>query len=132
MILAYDYPLLGILWTTLVIFFWIAWIFLVIRIFADIFRNRDMSGWAKALWTIFVVLLPFLGVLVYLIVHGGDMHERDIEQAKVQQEAVDSYIKQAAGTSGGVADEINKLGALRDQGVLTAEEFDAQKAKLLS
>ena len=130
--IAYDYPLLGFFWSMLILFLWIAWIFLLIRVFADIFRNRKMGGVGKAVWSIFVILVPFLGVLIYLIVHGRDMTERDIEQAAAQKEAFDSYVRQTAGATGtNTADELTKLAALRDQGVITPAEFDAQKTKLL-
>src|SRR3954447_26278993 len=101
--LAYDYPILGLFWTMLMIFLWVAWIFLLIRIFGDIFRNRNMSGWGKALWSIFVIIVPLLGSLVYLIVHGSDMHTRDVQQAQAQQEAFQQYVRSTAGTSGGTA-----------------------------
>ena len=131
--LAYDYPLLGFFWSMLILFIWIAWIFLLIRCFADIFRNHEMSGVTKAIWTIFVVIVPFLGVLIYLIVHGSDMGKRDLEQAQAQHDAFEAYVRQTAGTPSAVAsaDELTKLAALRDQGVLTDAEFAAQKAKLL-
>jgi hypothetical protein len=87
--IAYDYPLLGFFWTMLMLFLWLAWIILLVRVFADIFRNDRMGGWAKALWSIFVIVLPFLGVLVYLIAHGGDMTARDTEQARAEKEAFD-------------------------------------------
>ena len=129
--LAYDYPILGLFWTMLIIFLWVAWIFLVIRVIMDIFRS-DMGGGSKAIWCIFIVLIPWIGVLVYLIAHGGDMGKRDIEAAQQQQAAMDSYIRQAAGSGGGSADELAKLAELRDKGVLSDEEFAAQKAKLLA
>lgn len=129
--LAYDYPLLGIFWSVLMVFIWIAWIFLLIRIFADIFRNHATSGVSKAIWSIFVVVAPFLGTLVYLIVHGGGMAERENRAAKQNQEAVDAYIRQAASASTSTADELVKLAALRDQGVISEAEFAAQKAKVL-
>ena len=93
---AYDYPLMNLFWTMLWFFLWIAWLFLLFRVFADIFRNHEMSGWGKALWTIFVIVVPFLGVLVYLIVHGTDMTKRDIRQAQEQRAAMDDYIRQTA------------------------------------
>ena len=129
--LAYDYPLLGFFWSMLILFIWIAWIFLLIRIFADIFRNHESSGWTKALWTIFVVLVPFLGTLIYLIVNGGHMAKRDMKAAQEQQTAFNEYIRTTAGTSASSADELTKLASLRDSGVLTDAEFAAQKAKLL-
>jgi ABC-type multidrug transport system fused ATPase/permease subunit len=107
------------------------WIWLLIMIFGDIFRSHDMGGGAKALWVIFVIILPFLGIFVYLIARGGKMHERALEQAQQQQKAMDQYIKQAAGSSSN-ADELTRLAELKDQGVLTQAEFDSQKAKLLS
>ena len=110
-------------------FLWVLWIWLLIWIFIDIFRSHDLSGWAKALWVIFVVILPFLGVLVYLIVRGGQMHERAERQAKRQDEAWRSYVQQAAGTS--TADQLTKLADLRDRGVISADEFEREKAKVL-
>jgi thiosulfate reductase cytochrome b subunit len=126
-------PLLDIFWTMLWFFLFFAWIWLLISIFADIFRS-DMSGWSKALWTIFVIVLPLLGVLIYLIVNGGDMQERSIKQASDLEKAQQDYIRSVAGGGEGAstADELAKLGELRDKGVISAEEFDAQKAKLLA
>jgi len=129
--LAYTYPLLSIFWTMLEFFLFFLWIWLLIVIFADIFRSHDMGGLAKALWVIFVIILPFLGVLVYLIARGGSMQERAAAQAQRQQQAFDSYVKETAGSSGS-ADELAKLADLKAKGVLTDAEFDAQKAKLLS
>ncbi len=128
--LAYDYPILGVFWTMLILFIWVAWFFLLIRVFADIFR-RSMSGWWKAVWAIFVVILPFLGVLIYLIANGNSMHERDAEQAKEAEAAFQDYVRQTAGT-GGAADELAKLADLRAKGVISDDEFAAQKAKLLA
>lgn len=131
--IAYDYPLLGFFWTMLMLFLWLAWIILLVRVFADIFRNDRMGGWAKALWSIFVIVLPFLGVLVYLIAHGGDMTARDTEQARAEKEAFDAYVRTTAGPTGtSTADELAKLAGLRDHGVLSEDEFNAQKAKLLA
>ena len=127
--LAYDYPLLGLFWTMLILFLWVAWIMLVFRVIFDIFRS-DMSGVSKALWSIFVIIIPWLGVLVYLIANGDDMTKRTIAAAEQQRSEVDSYIRSAAGSSG-VADEIAKLAQLREQGLLTEEEFAQQKARLL-
>jgi len=132
MIVGYDYPLLGFFWSVLIIFLWVAWIFLLFRVFADIFRNHQMGGFAKAVWCIFVIIVPFLGVLIYLIAHGGDMTKRDIQQAQAQQEAFSQYVRQTAGTGTSSADELSKLAALKDQGLLTDAEFAAQKAKLLA
>jgi hypothetical protein len=128
--LAYDYPILGLFWTMLIFFLWVAWLILLFRVFADIFRS-DMGGGAKALWSIFVILVPFLGVFLYVIANGRKMGERDIAAAQQREAETQAYIRQAAG-SGGNADELAKLASLREQGVLTDEEFSAQKAKLLS
>jgi len=125
-----SYPLLNIFWTILEFFLWIVWIWLVVMVFFDIFRSHDLSGWAKALWVLFVVIIPFIGVLVYLIVRGGSMHERAIRQAQRQDQQTREYIQQAAGTSS--ADQLAKLADLRDRGVITAEEFEREKAKVLA
>ena len=128
--LAYDYPILGLFWSMLIFFLFFAWLILLFRVFADIFRS-DMGGFAKAIWSIFVILVPFLGVFLYVIVHGDGMRSRDIADAKQSEAAFQSYVKQAAG-SGGVADELSKLSDLRASGALTEAEFEAQKAKLLA
>jgi ABC-type multidrug transport system fused ATPase/permease subunit len=131
--LATNYPILDIFLTTLYFFLFIIWIWLLITVFIDIFRSHDMGGWAKALWVIFIIILPFLGVFVYLIARGGKMHERAAQQAAQQQKAFDQYVKQAAGTPGAsTADQLSKLADLKSQGVLTDAEFDAQKAKILA
>lgn len=130
--LAYDYPLLGLFWTMIIVFVWIAWIFLVVRIFIDIFRSDDLGGWGKALWSLFVIVLPFLGVLVYLIARGHSMGERDVAQAQQSEAAFRSYVQQAAGSGGGTASELTQLAELHKQGVLSDEEFASQKAKLLA
>jgi hypothetical protein len=125
-----SYPLFNLFWTMFEFFIWILWFFLLFRVIIDIFRSHDLSGWGKAGWALFVIILPFLGVFVYLIARGGSMHERDISAAKQNDEAMRSYIQQAA--SSGPSEELTKLAALRDQGVLSEDEFAAQKAKLLS
>jgi len=129
--LAYTYPLADLFGTMLGLFIFIIWFWLLIMIFGDIFRSRDMGGGAKALWVIFVIILPFLGIFVYLIARGGKMHERAAAAAAQQQEAMDQYIKEAAGGSS-TAEQLSKLAELKDQGTLSQAEFDAQKAKLLS
>ena len=129
----YQYPILDFFLTMLYFFLFIIWIWLLIMVFVDIFRSHDMGGWAKALWAIFVIILPFLGVFVYLIARGGKMHERAVEQAAQQQKAFDAYVKQAAGTSGDTtADQLSKLADLKNQGVITDAEFEAQKSKILA
>jgi len=129
--LAYDYPLLGVFWTMLYFFLWVIWLILLFRVIGDVFRSHDMGGFAKALWLIFVILVPFLGVLIYVIVRGRHMAQRDMEQMKSQQDAFDAYVRQTAGTSSS-ADELAKLADLRDRGVITDAEFQAQKAKALA
>jgi len=123
-------PLFDLFWSMLWIFLFIIWIWLLISVFIDIFRS-DISGWGKALWVIFVIVLPFLGVLIYLIVHGDDMQERSMDRAKGQQAAQAAYIQDVAG-SGSTADELEKLKGLHDRGVLTDDEFAAQKQKVLA
>jgi hypothetical protein len=131
--LASSYPILDIFLTTLYFFLFVIWIWLLITVFIDVFRSHDMGGLAKALWVIFIIVLPFLGVFVYLIARGGKMHERAAQQAAQQQKAFDQYVKQAAGTPGAsTADQLSKLADLKSQGVLTDAEFDAQKAKILA
>ena len=130
--LAYDYPLLGLFWTFLWFFLWIAWIVVLFRVLADVFRSKDMGGFAKALWVIFVIILPFLGVLVYLIARGHAMSERDYQDAQAQEQAFQAYVRSAASSGGGSADELTKLADLRDKGVINDAEFQQQKAKLLA
>jgi len=129
--LAYTYPLLDFLWTMVEIFLFILWIWLAIMVFVDIFRSHDMGGFAKAIWVLFVIILPFLGVFIYLIARGGGMHDRAAQQVAREQRAFDSYVKETAGSSGS-ADELAKLADLKAKGVITDAEFDAQKAKLLA
>ena len=129
---AYDYPLLGFFWTMMFWFLWIAWIMLVFHVIADIFRSRDMGGVAKALWLIFVVIVPWLGVLVYVIAHGQKMADHAFERAQAQDDAFRSYVQDVAATSGSAADELTKLATLKAQGVITDAEFAEQKAKLLA
>ncbi len=130
--LAYTYPLADLFGTMLGFFLLVIWFWLLIIIFSDIFRSHDIGGWAKALWSIFIIVLPFLGIFVYLIARGGKMHEHAAQDAQAQQAAFDDYVKQAAGTGGNTADELSKLADLKAQGVLTDAEFEAQKAKILA
>ena len=129
-----TYPILDAFLTMLYFFLFIIWIWLLIMVFMDVFRSHDMGGWAKALWVIFIIVLPFLGVFVYLIARGGKMHERAAQQAAQQQKAFDQYVKQAAGHARvpSTADQLSKLADLKSQGVLTDAEFEAQKAKILA
>ena len=128
--LASSYPILDAFLTMLYFFLFIIWIWLLIMVFMDIFRSHDMGGWAKALWVIFVIIIPFLGVFVYLIARGGKMHERAAAAAQAQQKAFDSYVQQAAG-AGSTADQLSKLAELKDKGTITEAEFASEKAKLL-
>ena len=125
-----SYPLLNVFWTIFEIFLWVIWIWILIWIFIDIFRSRDLSGWAKALWFLFVLFIPLIGVLVYLIVRGSSMHERAVQDARHQDAEFRQYVQQAAG-SGSTADQLTKLADLRDRGVITPEEFEREKAKVL-
>jgi len=127
-----SYPLLNIFWTIFELFLWIIWIWILIWIFIDIFRSRDLSGWAKALWFLFVLFIPLIGVLVYLIARGGSMHERAVQDARQQDQEFRQYVQQAAASSpASTADQLAKLADLRDRGVISAEEFDREKAKVL-
>jgi hypothetical protein len=128
---SYSYPLLGAFWTIFEIFLWVIWIWILIYVFIDIFRSRDLSGWGKALWFIFVLFIPLIGVLVYLIVRGGSMHERAVKEAQQQDQEARRYIQEAAGAPS-TADQLAKLADLRDRGVITPAEFDSQKAKILA
>jgi predicted PurR-regulated permease PerM len=126
----YNYPLLDFFWTIFEIFLWVIWIWILIWIFIDIFRSHDLSGFAKALWFLFVLFIPLVGVLVYLIVRGGSMHERAVQQAQQQDQEARQYIREAAGTQS-PADQLTKLAELRDKGVISGDEFEREKAKIL-
>ena len=129
---AYDYPLLGLFWTMLWFFLWIAWLILLFRVFADIFRSDDMGGWGKAGWCILILIIPLVGTLIYVIARGKSMTERDVRRLEAQQQDFDAYIRQAAGSSSSSVDELAKLAALKDKGVINDAEFEAQKAKILA
>jgi len=126
-----QYPLLDAFLTMLWFFLWVLWIFLLFWIIFDIFRSKDLSGWSKALWLIFIIILPFLGVFVYLIARGGSMQERSVRQAQAEDKQFQEYVRDAAG-SGSTADEVAKLADLRDRGVITEAEFQQGKAKILA
>jgi general stress protein CsbA len=133
MVIAADYPFLNILWTMIIFFAWVAWIWILIVILIDVFRRRDESGWVKALWVIFLIVLPFIGVLVYLIANHDGMAERSAQQAKTQQAQMDDYVRSVAGSGGGgSAAEIEKAKQLLDSGAITQQEFDQLKAKALA
>ena len=129
MFIAADYPFLDVFWTMIIFFFWVIWIWIVITVLVDVFRRHDIGGFAKAAWVIFVVILPWLGVLIYLIVEHDGMRERSVKQAEAQQQQFDQYVRD---TAGGSADEIARAKALLDEGTITQQEFDAIKAKAVS
>ena len=131
MLFAADYPFLEVLWTMFVIFAWVIWFWLLITVFADLFRRHDIGGGKKVVWIIFVIITPFLGVFVYLISQGHSMAERNEKQMRAQQAHMDDYVKSVAG-SGGSAAEIEKAKQLLDSGAISQSEFDALKAKALS
>jgi hypothetical protein len=130
--LAYTYPLADLFGTMLGFFLLIIWFWLLIIVFSDIFRSHDLGGGAKALWVIFVIILPFLGIFVYLIARGGKMQERAAKQATQQQEAFDAYVKETAGSGTDSTEQLAKLADLKQQGVITDAEFESQKAKILA
>jgi general stress protein CsbA len=129
-VLATDYPFLNILWSMIVFFAWVAWIWIVITLFGDIFRRRDIGGWAKAAWVVFIIVVPFLGTLVYLIAQHDGMAERSRQAAEAQQQQMSEYVKSVAGSNS--AEEIAKAKSLFDAGTINQTEFDALKAKALA
>jgi Short C-terminal domain/Phospholipase_D-nuclease N-terminal len=131
MVFAADYPFLDVFWTMLVFFFWVIWIWLLITVFADLFSRHDISGWAKAAWTAFVIVLPYLGVLVYLIAQGKHMAERKAAQVKASRAEFDDYVRDVAGDSG-PSDQIAKAKQLLDSGAIDATEFEQLKRKALA
>ena len=131
MVIAADYPFLDIFWTMLIFFAWVIWFWILIRMIADIFRRHDISGWGKAGWTLFVIVLPFLGVFIYLIANGDEMGQRDVAQAQASQAQFDDYVRSVSDSGGSVA-EIDKAKQLLDSGAITQAEFDTIKAKALA
>ena len=130
MVIAADYPFVDVLWSMIIFFFWVIWIWIVITVLIDVFRRHDIGGWAKAAWVVFVVILPWLGVLVYLIVEHDGMRERSVKQAQAQRQQLDDYVRETAG--GGSAADIAKAKELLDAGAITQEEFQALKARALA
>jgi len=124
-------PLLDVFFATMWLFLWILWIFLLVRIIIDIFRSKDLGGWGKAGWLAFVIILPFLGVLVYVLARGSGMSDRDVADAQARDQAFRSYVRDAAGTEAGAADEIAKLADLRDRGVISESDFQKGKSQVL-
>jgi Phospholipase_D-nuclease N-terminal/Short C-terminal domain len=129
MLIAADYPFLDVLWTLIIFFAWVIYIWIAITVLIDVFRRHDIGGWGKAAWAAFVIVLPFLGVLIYLIAQHEGMRERSMSQAEAQKAAFDQYVRE---TAGGSAAEIARAKELLDAGTITQEEFDAIKAKALS
>jgi hypothetical protein len=132
LVLAADYPFLNIFWTMILFFSWVIWIWMMILILSDVFRRRDMSGWAKAAWTVFLIVLPFLGVLIYLIANHDGMTSRRVEDVQAQRAEFDDYVKTVATDGGGAAAEIEKAKGLLDSGAINQSEFEAIKAKALA
>ena len=129
--LAADYPFLDVLWTMIIFFLWIAWIWIMVVLLSDIFRRRDVSGWGKAAWTLLLVAFPILGGLIYLGLHGKDMGERRLQDMARSQTQLDDYVRSVAST-GGPAAEIDKAKQLLDSGAITKDEFEALKQKALA
>jgi Short C-terminal domain/Phospholipase_D-nuclease N-terminal len=127
-----SYPALDVFWTMFEIFAFVIWFWLLFMVMMDVFRSSDLSGWGKAGWTIFVLFLPLIGILVYLIVRGRSMHQRAAQQAAQQEEALRSYVQEAAGSSASSADQLAKLADLRQRGVITSDEFEQEKSKVLT
>jgi hypothetical protein len=129
--LAYDYPLLGVFWTLLWFALFFIWIWLLIVIFTDIFRSHDMGGFAKTLWVLFVIFLPFLGILFYLIFRGKSMQERQVKETAQAEQEFRGYVQEVAGGPS-ASEQLSKLADLKDRGVLTDQEFETEKAKILA
>jgi hypothetical protein len=129
--IAADYPFLDIFWSMIIFFVWVTWIWMMILILSDVFRRRDLSGWGKAGWTFFLIILPFLGALIYLIAQSDGMAERRAQDVQGQRAQMDDYVRSVAG-SGGAAAEIDKAKALLDSGAITQPEYEALKAKALA
>jgi hypothetical protein len=132
MVLAADYPLLDVFWTTMIFFLWVIWFWLLITVFADIFRRHDLSGWVKTLWTIFVIVLPYLGVFIYLISQGRKMAERRARETEAVQTQFDDHIRSVSANGSGPAAEIEKANQLLGSGAINQAEYDAIKQRALA
>jgi hypothetical protein len=132
MITAADYPFIDIVGTMLVFFFWVMWFWCLMIVLTDVFRRKDISGWTKAVWTLFVVILPWLGVLIYLVVHGKDMGQRRMDDVATQQAMVDDRIRHVASTNGGASGQIAQAKQLLDSGAIDAGEYDQLKRRALA
>jgi len=131
-VLATDYPFLDVMWTMAIFFVWILWFWLLFTVFADIFRRHDLSGLGKTGWIVFAILLPFLGVFIYLITQNVGMTERSLQRSRAQRDEFDQYVRQTAGGGGGAAAEIDQAKQLLDSGAITQAEFEALKQKALA
>jgi len=131
-VIATDYPFLDLMWTMAIFFLWILWFWLLFTVFADIFRRHDLSGWGKTGWIVFVILLPFLGVFIYLITQNVGMTERNLQRSRAQRDQFDDYVRSTAGSGGGAAAEIDRAKQLLDSGAITQAEFEALKQKALA
>ncbi|AIA01841.1 SHOCT domain-containing protein [Streptomyces noursei] len=131
--LAYDYPVLGAFWTAMWVFLWIMWVILLFRVVLDVFRDDTMNGWAKAGWLVFVLVLPFLGVFVYVVARGRGMGRREQQHVRAQREDVERYIRDTAGAGAGTSavDQLAKLSEIRARGDISDEEFARAKEKIL-
>ncbi|MDH6130516.1 SHOCT domain-containing protein [Kitasatospora sp. GP82] len=129
--LASDYPVLNLFWTISEIFLWVLWFMLLFRVFGDIFRDHELGGWAKAGWVFLTIVLPFIGVLVYLIARGKGMHAREVQRAQQSEEAFRTYLRATVGTTGST-DELARLAELKNRGDITDEEYERAKAKILA
>jgi hypothetical protein len=127
-----GYPVLDVFWTMFEIFAFVTWFWLLFMVLMDVFRSSDLSGWGKAGWTIFVLVLPLIGILIYLIVRGRSMHQRAAQQAAKQEEAFRGYVREAAGPPTSSADQLAKLADLRQRGVISSDEFEQEKSKVLA
>jgi hypothetical protein len=134
MVIAADYPVLDVLWTMLIFYAWVVWIWMMVIILTDVFRRRDIGGWSKALWTVFLIVLPFIGALAYLISQHDEMAQRNLDQVEMQRRELDAHIRSVAGggDGDGAAEQIAKAEDLRARGVITDAEFDALKSKALA
>jgi hypothetical protein len=132
MVIAADYPFLDILWSMIIFFVWVVWIWMMVIILTDVFRRTDLSGWGKAGWTVFLIVLPFLGAFIYLIAQGNNMADRRAAEVRGQKAQFDDYVKTVAGDGGGSAAEIEKAKRLLDTGAITQTEFEQLKAKALA
>jgi hypothetical protein len=133
MILAADYPLLDLFWTMLIFFGWVIWFWILVTVLTDIFRRHDIGGWGKTGWTVFVIVLPFLGVFIYMIANGSEMAERRAKEVQAYQAGVDQHIRSVAASGGsGAAGEIAQAKALLDAGTIDQAEFARLKERALT